>query len=224
MDLKRAWNEIIFPLLICIIISLLTSIIECFNCIDFFKTASANDVFNAIVQIESFLFVAITTTITIRLNLIDVEIKKNKERFNEILDKYRYFGDTLFGEQFEKNYPLLLEKIDKKQKNITKEIDKDGFYSAELDKENAKFCIKKALPTLVKYRKEHFEAVKYLLILFLLILSLALIVMYIDFNCFCVFQKTIKTTIVLLTIYSIYKTYGAIKELFNHPFILEDFE
>lgn len=218
MKLKRIWNEIIFPILICIIISLLTSIIECCNCIDYFKIACSNDVFSAIGQIESLLFVAVTTTITIRINLIDGEINRNKERFNKILDKYRYFGDTLFVEHFDKNHSLLIQKIEEKQKGINKEIDKVAYYSAELDKRNATFCYENALPGLRKYRKEHFEAIKYLLILFLLILSSALIVMYIDFNCFCVFQNTFKTTIVLITIFSIYKTYGALKALFDHPF------
>ena len=219
MNLKRLFSEIIRPLVVVILFSFLLSIIECCNCFSFIKTETNEGVLSSIIQIESLLFAGIITVLTLRVNIIDGNIQKNQERFNEILVKYGYYGYTLFDDKFEENYQKLKLRINKKINESKENHLLDDYKSASKDEKNVDFCFEIAHKELKQYRKAHFEAVKFLLINFLLIICLALVATHIDFsNLSCIFNKTLKTTIVGMALYSVYETYWAIKVLFGHPF------
>ena len=222
MELQRFFKVIILPISIIGSIAYLLSVIECCNCFVLFNEQRIYDVLSSIIQIEGLLFTIVVAVLTIRLNLIDDALKKNMEKFNNILNKYGYYGYVLFENQYEKNYSKLIPKINdklvySKENNLTEE-----HRLLMLDKKNLEFCFKTALPNLNRYRQDHIEAVKYLLMLFLLIIIGALIATYFDYGNLCLLKKSLNIGIFILSIYSVFITYSALKELFNHPFNFQD--
>ena len=218
MNTKRFLKEIILPTLIIVTIAYLLSIIEFCNCIIFFDVCKSDTILSSIIQTESLLFTTVVAVLTIRLNLIDDALKKNMDKFNGILTKYGYYGYVLFENQYEKNYLKLIPKIDEKLLYSKEHNLADDYTMLILDKRNIEFCFKTALPDLNKYRQAHFEAVKYLLVFFILIIVVALFAIYFDFNNLCLLKKTINTGVFILSIYSVIITYYSLKKLFEHPF------
>jgi hypothetical protein len=222
MNAKGFLKELVLPIFVIATIAFLLSVIEYCNCTILFNGNKSDTILSSIIQIESLLFTIVVAVLTIRLNLIDDALKKNMEKFNLILIKYGYYGYVLFENQYERNYLKLIPKIDEKlvyskENNLT-----DDLTILMLDKQNIEFCFKTALPDLKKYRKDHIEAVKYLLTLFLFIIIVALCVIYFDFGNLCLLKKSLNTGIFLLSIYSVFITYNAIKELFNYPFTINN--
>ena len=218
MKLKRFLKQIILPILTIGTIAYLLSVIEYCNCIILFNGNKTESILSLIIQTESLLFTIVVAVLTIRLNLIDDALKINMEKFNMILTKHRYYGYVLFENQYERNYLKLIPKIDEKlvyskQNNLT-----DDYTLLMLDKRNIEFCFKTALPNLNKYRQAHFEAVKYVLMLFMLIIVFALFSIYFDFDNLYILKRSLNTGIFMLSIYSVFITHNVLKELFNYPF------
>lgn len=218
MNTKRFLKELILPILVIAIIAYVLSLIEYCNCTILFNVNKSDTILSSIIQIEGLLFTIVVAVLTIRLNLIDDALKKNMEKFNLILIKYGYYGYVVFENQYERNYLKLIPKIDEKLVYSKENNLMDDHKLLMLDKRNIEFCFKTALPDLSKYRKDHIDAVKYLLILFLLIIIVTLCVIYFDFGNLCLLKKSLNTGIFILSIYSVFTTYNALKELFNHPF------
>lgn len=206
------------PLLFSGSMAYLLSIIEYYNCNILFVGNKSDIILSSIIQLEGLLFTIVVAVLTIRLNLIDDALKRNMEKFNEILTKYEYYGYILFESQYERNYLKLIPKIDEKLVYSKNNNFKEDYTMLMLDKQNIEFCFKTAMPELNKYRKAHFEAVKYLIILFLLIIIVALFTIYFDFENLCLFKKSLNTGVFILSIYSVFITYFSLKELFNHTF------
>ena len=117
-----------------------------------------------------------------------------------------------------RNYLKLIPKIDEKLVYSKNNNLSEDYTMLMSDKRNIEFCFKTAMPELNQYRKAHFEAVKYLIILFLLIIIVALFTIYFDFENLCLLKKSLNTGVFILSIYSVFLTYFSLKELFNHPF------
>lgn len=218
MNPKLFFKQIILPLLFSGSMAYLLSIIEYYNCNILFVGNKSDTILSSIIQLEGLLFTIVVAVLTIRLNLIDDALKRNMEKFNAILTKYEYYGYVLFESQYERNYLKLIPKINEKLVYSKNNNFKEDYTMLMLDKQNIEFCFKTAMPELNKYRKAHFEAVKYLIILFLLIIIVALFTIYFDFENLCLFKKSLNTGVFILSIYSVFITYFSLKELFNHTF------
>ncbi len=218
MNPKLFFKQIILPLLFSGSMAYLLSIIEYYNCNILFVGNNSDTILSSIIQLEGLLFTIVVAVLTIRLNLIDDALKRNMEKFNAILTKYEYYGYVLFESQYERNYLKLIPKIDEKLVYSKNNNFKEDYTMLMLDKQNIEFCFKTAMPILNKYRQAHFEAVKYLIILFLLIIIVALFAIYFDFENLCLLKKSLNTGVFILSIYSVFTAYYSLKELFNYPF------
>ena len=209
MKFTRIFNEILKPILLIIVFSTMLSLLAgCYNFLSLFNMCSSFDI---VVQIEIFLLTIIVTVVAIRIALIDAEAKIIREKINIVLDKYHYYGHLLFDKQIETRLNDFYNILQKRNENQI-EIKESNFDKKKIE------ALQKQHNSLKKYRDEHIEAIKPIVYLIAILISLCLIFSFLKLDSYPILKLTLILSAYITTIYTVYKVIHDSIYLFSNPF------
>lgn len=185
------------------------------DCYDFISIFDSCKSFDTIIQIEIFLLTILITVLTIRIALIDTELKAIREKVNKIFDDYGYYGHLLFEEQIDVRINDFYNEI---QKRIEAQI---KIKETILDKKKV-VALQKHYYSLKKYRQEHIDSIKPITILIVILIIACLILSIFNLNDSIVSLLTLKLAVISMTVYTIYETLFAALNILKHPFSKND--
>lgn len=185
---------------------------DCYGFISIFDLCKS---FDTIIQIEIFLLTILITVLTIRIALIDTELKAIREKINKIFDQYGYYGHLLFDEQMDVRINDLKNIL---QNKINAHIQ---IRDAILNRKKIE-GFQEQYKKLKQFRQEHIEAIKPISILIVLLIVVCLILSIFTLNDSIVTLLTLKLVAISMTLYTIYKTLFATLYILKHPFSKND--
>jgi small-conductance mechanosensitive channel len=213
MRFTRIFNEILKPIFIIALFAVMISLlVDCYGFISIFDLCTS---FDSIVQIEIFLLTILITVLTIRIALIDNELKAIREKINKIFDKYGYYGHLLFEEKMDDRINDLLNIL---QNKINAHI---KIREAILNRKKIE-SFQEQYKKLKQFRQEHIEAISPISILIALLILACLILSIINLNDSIVTLLTLKLATIGMTVYTIYETLLAALHILKHPFTKND--
>jgi hypothetical protein len=213
MRFTRIFNEILKPIFIITLFAVMISLlVECYGFISIFDLCIS---FDSIVQIEIFLLTILITVLTIRIALIDNELKAIREKINKIFDKYGYYGHLLFEEKMDDRINDLLNIL---QNKINAHI---KIREAILNRKKIE-SFQEQYKKLKQFRQEHIEAIRPISILIALLIVACLILSIFDLNYSIVILLSLKISAIGVTIYTIYESIDATLHILTNPFTKND--
>jgi small-conductance mechanosensitive channel len=213
MRFTRVFNEILMPIFIITLFAVMISLlVDCYGFISIFDLCTS---FDTIIQIEIFLLTILITVLTIRIALIDTELKTIREKINKIFDDYGYYGHLLFEEQIDVRINDFYNEI---QKRIEAQI---KIKETILDKKKV-VGLQKHYYSLKKYRQDHIDSIKPITILIVILIIACLILSIFNLNDSIVTLLTLKLAVISMTVYTIYKTLFAALYILINPFTEND--
>ena len=213
MRFTRIFNEILKPIFIIVILAIMISLLaDCYGFISIFNLCIS---FDSIVQIEIFLLTILITVLTIRLALIDNELKAIREKINKIFDKYGYYGHLLFEEKMDDRINDLLNIL---QNKINAHI---KIREAILNRKKIE-SFQEQYKKLKQLRQEHIEAIRPISFLIALLIVACLILRIFDLDCSIVILLSFKISAIGVTIYTIYESIDATLHILTDPFTKND--
>jgi small-conductance mechanosensitive channel len=213
MRFTRIFNEILKPIFIITLFAVMISLlVECYGFISIFDLCIS---FDSIVQIEIFLLTILITVLTIRIALIDNELKAIREKINKIFDQYGYYGHLLFEEKMDDRINDLLNIL---QNKINAHI---KIREAILNRKKIE-SFQEQYKKLKQFRQEHIEAIRPISILIALLIVACLILSIFDLNYSIVILLSLKISAIGVTIYTIYESIDATLHILTNPFTKND--
>lgn len=191
---------------------MISLLIECYGFISIFDLRTS---FDSIVQIEIFLLTILITVLTIRIALIDNELKAIREKINKIFDDFDYYGHLLFEEQIDVRINDFYNEI---QKRIETQI---KIKETILDKKKV-VALQKHYYSLKKYRQDHIDSIKPISILIVILIIACLILSIFNLNDSIVTLLTLKLAVISMTVYTVYETLFAALYILTNPFTKND--
>lgn len=213
MKFIRIFNEILKPIFIITLFAVMISLlVECYGFISIFDLCIS---FDSIVQIEIFLLTILITVLTIRIALIDNELKAIREKINKIFDQYGYYGHLLFEEKMDDRINDLLNIF---QNKINAHI---KIREAILNRKKIE-SFQEQYKKLKQFRQEHIEAIRPISILIALLIVACLILNIFKLGCSIVILLSLKISVIGVTIYTIYESIDATLHILTNPFTKND--
>lgn len=213
MRFTRIFNQILKPIFIIVILAIMISLL--IDCYGFISICDLCTSFDTIIQIEIFLLTILIMVLTIRIALIDTELKTIREKINKIFDEYGYYEHLLFEEQMDARINKLKNILQNKI-NAQIKIREAILNRKKIEKFQGQY------KRLKQYRQDHIDAIKPISILIVLLIVGCLILSIFNLNDSIVTLLTLKLAAISMTVYTIYQSIYTTLYILTNPFTEND--